>query len=124
MQITWQQVARDFFTDPPPMKWSGLRYVSDVKKDSNAKEAIQAEEIVAKAVATRNPLSYSSLLTLVKNGSTAAPAFPARQSARRSASRSRVRSVPFERSLFHIEINPIVNMATLALVLQICRGRR
>ena len=72
---------RDFFTDPPPMKWSGLRYVSDVKKDSNAKEAIQAEEIVAKAVATRNPLSYSSLLTLVKNGSTAAPAFPARQSA-------------------------------------------
>jgi hypothetical protein len=26
---------------PPPMKWSDLRYVSDIKEDSNAKEAIQ-----------------------------------------------------------------------------------
>ena len=28
--------------DPPPLKWSDLRYVFDIKEDSNGKEAIQA----------------------------------------------------------------------------------
>jgi hypothetical protein len=32
------------------MKWSDLRYVSDVKEDSNAKEAIQAEGLAGKQV--------------------------------------------------------------------------
>jgi len=35
-----------FFTaapsDPPPLKWSDLRYVFDIKEDCNGKEAIQA----------------------------------------------------------------------------------
>jgi hypothetical protein len=35
-------------SDPPPLKWSDLRYVSDIKEDSNAKEAYKPEEIVAK----------------------------------------------------------------------------
>jgi hypothetical protein len=34
--------------DPTPLKWSDLRYVSDIKEDSNAKEAYKPEEIVAK----------------------------------------------------------------------------
>jgi hypothetical protein len=29
-------------TDPPPLKWSDLRYVFDIKEDCNGKEAIQA----------------------------------------------------------------------------------
>src|SRR5262249_25234095 len=29
-------------TEPPPLKWSDLRYVSDIKEDCNGKEAIQA----------------------------------------------------------------------------------
>jgi hypothetical protein len=29
-------------TDPPPLKWSDLRYVFDIKEDRNGKEAIQA----------------------------------------------------------------------------------
>ena len=38
---------RDFImmagmTDPPPLKWSDLRYVFDIKEDCNGKEAIQA----------------------------------------------------------------------------------
>ena len=28
--------------DPPPLKWSDLRYVFDIKEDYNGKEAIQA----------------------------------------------------------------------------------
>jgi hypothetical protein len=28
--------------DPPPLKWSDLKYVFDIKEDSNGKEAIQA----------------------------------------------------------------------------------
>ena len=28
--------------DPPPLKWSVLRYVFDIKEDCNGKEAIQA----------------------------------------------------------------------------------
>jgi hypothetical protein len=28
--------------DPPPMKWSDLRYVFDIQEDCNGKEAIQA----------------------------------------------------------------------------------
>ena len=35
-------------SDPPPLKWSDLRYVFDIKEDSNAKEAFKPEEIVAK----------------------------------------------------------------------------
>jgi hypothetical protein len=30
------------YTDPPPLKWSDLRYVFDIKEDCNGKEAIQA----------------------------------------------------------------------------------
>jgi hypothetical protein len=30
------------FPDPPPLKWSDLRYVFDIKEDRNGKEAIQA----------------------------------------------------------------------------------
>src|SRR5262249_20592889 len=29
-------------SDPPPMKWSDLRYVFDIKEDCNGKEALQA----------------------------------------------------------------------------------
>ena len=29
-------------TDPPPLKWSDLRYVFDTKEDCNGKEALQA----------------------------------------------------------------------------------
>src|SRR5262245_27049959 len=29
-------------SEPPPLKWSDLRYVSDIKEDCNGKEAIQA----------------------------------------------------------------------------------
>src|SRR6266568_9515294 len=28
--------------DPPPLKWSDLRYVFDIKEDCNGKEALQA----------------------------------------------------------------------------------
>jgi hypothetical protein len=28
-------------SDPPPLKWSDLRYVFDIKEDCNGKEAIQ-----------------------------------------------------------------------------------
>src|SRR6516165_2066889 len=28
--------------DPPPLKWSDLRYVSDIQEDCNGKEALQA----------------------------------------------------------------------------------
>ena len=31
-----------FSLDPPPTKWSDLRYVSDIKEDCNGKEALQA----------------------------------------------------------------------------------
>jgi hypothetical protein len=30
------------YHDPPPLKWSDLRYVFDIKEDCNGKEAIQA----------------------------------------------------------------------------------
>src|SRR5205085_2688240 len=29
-------------SDPPPLKWSDLRYVFDIKEDCNGKEALQA----------------------------------------------------------------------------------
>src|SRR5262249_43972658 len=29
-------------SDPPPLKWSDLRYVFDIQEDCNGKEAIQA----------------------------------------------------------------------------------
>jgi hypothetical protein len=32
----------DAGVDPPPLKWSDLRYVFDIKEDCNGKEAIQA----------------------------------------------------------------------------------
>jgi hypothetical protein len=34
------QFNRDI--DPPPLKWSDLRYVFDIQEDCNGKEAIQA----------------------------------------------------------------------------------
>src|SRR5215475_13166970 len=30
------------YRDPPPLKWSDLRYVFDIQEDCNGKEAIQA----------------------------------------------------------------------------------
>jgi predicted HTH transcriptional regulator len=36
-----ESLARDGI-DPPPLKWSDLRYVFDIKEDCNGKEAIQA----------------------------------------------------------------------------------
>ena len=30
------------WSDPPPLKWSDLRYVFDIQEDCNGKEAIQA----------------------------------------------------------------------------------
>ena len=36
----WPRTARAH--DPPPLKWSDLRYVFDIKEDCNDKEAIQA----------------------------------------------------------------------------------
>ena len=35
-------VILTYATDPPPLKWSDLRYVFDIKEDCNRKEAIQA----------------------------------------------------------------------------------
>src|SRR5215469_3942589 len=32
----------DIIVDPPPLKWSDLRYVSDIQEDYNGKEALQA----------------------------------------------------------------------------------
>jgi tripartite-type tricarboxylate transporter receptor subunit TctC len=38
-QMTAEMFAR---SDPPPLKWSDLRYVFDIQEDCNGKEAIQA----------------------------------------------------------------------------------
>jgi len=35
-------VIQGFNIDPPPLKWSDLRYVFDIQEDCNGKEAIQA----------------------------------------------------------------------------------
>jgi hypothetical protein len=35
-------VSRYCVSDPPPLKWSDLRYVFDIQEDCNGKEAIQA----------------------------------------------------------------------------------
>ena len=35
-------IGGDDQTDPPPLKWSDLRYVFDIKEDCNGKEAIPA----------------------------------------------------------------------------------
>jgi hypothetical protein len=35
-------LASPIVRDPPPLKWSDLRYVSDIQEDCNGKEAIQA----------------------------------------------------------------------------------
>ena len=38
-----QMIAFDMrLNDPPPLKWSDLRYVFDIQEDCNGKEAIQA----------------------------------------------------------------------------------
>ena len=36
----WRLLRRR--SDPPPLKWSDLRYVFDIQEDCNGKEAIQA----------------------------------------------------------------------------------
>ena len=38
----WRHVKVTDRHDPPPLKWSDLRYVFDIKEDCNGKEAIQA----------------------------------------------------------------------------------
>jgi hypothetical protein len=35
-------LVRPFTCGPPPLKWSDLRYVFDIKEDCNGEEAIQA----------------------------------------------------------------------------------
>ena len=34
--------VEETLNDPPPMKWSDLRYVFDIKEDCNGPEALQA----------------------------------------------------------------------------------
>jgi hypothetical protein len=38
----WNPAREPTTDDPPPLKWSDLRYVFDIKEDRNGKEAIQA----------------------------------------------------------------------------------
>jgi hypothetical protein len=38
----FKSTAVYFESDPPPLKWSDLRYVFDIQEDRNGKEAIQA----------------------------------------------------------------------------------
>jgi hypothetical protein len=38
----WSTRADEYDSDPPPLKWSDLRYVFDIKEDCNGKEALQA----------------------------------------------------------------------------------
>src|SRR5262249_53594339 len=40
-------------SDPPPLKWSDLRYVFDIQEDCNGKEAIQARRDCREAAAGR-----------------------------------------------------------------------
>jgi hypothetical protein len=40
--FTWFKGIQGNDSDPPPLKWSDLRYVFDIKEDCNGKEAIQA----------------------------------------------------------------------------------
>ena len=47
LKVINRQLARLCFRvqplpDPPPLKWSDLRYAFDIKEDCNGKEAIQA----------------------------------------------------------------------------------
>jgi adenylate cyclase len=37
-----ENISQELKSDPPPLKWSGLRYVFDIQEDCNGKEAIQA----------------------------------------------------------------------------------
>src|SRR5262249_27834871 len=39
---TWIDTGNVSGSDPPPLKWSDLRYVFDIQEDCNGKEAIQA----------------------------------------------------------------------------------
>jgi hypothetical protein len=38
----WLPPLSRVIRDPPPLKWSDLRYVFDIQEDCNGKEAIQA----------------------------------------------------------------------------------
>ena len=40
--VTYVYGSPYYASDPPPLKWSDLRYVFDIKEDCNGKEAIQA----------------------------------------------------------------------------------
>ena len=40
--VLYQIEAPTVRVDPPPLKWSDLRYVFDIQEDCNGKEAIQA----------------------------------------------------------------------------------
>jgi hypothetical protein len=40
--LTDLRIIHPYGADPPPLKWSELRYVFDIKEDCNGKEAIQA----------------------------------------------------------------------------------
>ena len=42
LPLTPEQLVLYTKYDPPPLKWSDLRYVFDIKEDCNGKEAIQA----------------------------------------------------------------------------------
>src|SRR5438132_10956693 len=49
--------------DPPPLKWSDLRYVFDIKEDCNGKEAIQALDVAVLPRAAPLDVSTRSGLT-------------------------------------------------------------
>ena len=38
----FREIGGTYTNDPPPLKWSDLRYVFDIQEDCNGKEAIQA----------------------------------------------------------------------------------
>jgi hypothetical protein len=38
----YRDLKRPVRYDPPPLKWSDLKYVFDIREDCNGKEAIQA----------------------------------------------------------------------------------
>jgi putative transposase len=44
----WLEAPVGAAGDPPPLKWSDLRYVFDIQEDCNARKRYKPEEIVAK----------------------------------------------------------------------------
>src|SRR5215813_247723 len=51
--FAWDTSFLGVVPDPPPLKWSDLRYVFDIQEDCNGKEAIQARRDCREAAAGR-----------------------------------------------------------------------